>query len=83
MDAHHLCRSRLQELQYQWVDSCCTGHSESDSSKTEVVEKSDKKPYMDASGQEQLSRSNISPLQLPTFAGKLENYTINMNCNQQ
>ena len=67
MDAHHLCRSRLQELQYQWVDSCCTGHSELDSSKTEVVGKSDKKPYMDASGQEQLSRPDIRITTVPTY----------------
>ena len=67
MDAHHLCRSRLQELQYQWVDSCHTGHSESDSSKTEVVEKSDKKPYMDASGQEQSSRPDIRITTVPTY----------------
>ena len=38
-----------------------------DSSKTEVVEKFHKKPYMDASSQEQSCRSDISPLQLPTF----------------
>ena len=43
------------------------------------MEKSGKKPYINASGQEQSSRPDISPLQIPTFSGKLENYTININ----
>ena len=54
-----------------------------DSSQIEVAEKSDKKLYVDASGQEQSSRPDISPLQLHTFSGKLENCTININFNQQ
>ena len=54
--------------------------SKADSSKTEVVVKSYKKPYMDASDQ-QSSRPDIPPLQLPTFSGKLENCTININFN--
>ena len=53
-----------------------SGDVKSDSSETElpVVEKSDKKSYVDANGQGQ-----SSPLQLP---GKLENCTISINFKQ-
>ena len=57
--------------------------SKADSSTTEVAEKSDKKPYMDTSGQQQSSRPDISPLQLPTFSGKLDKCIINIYYNQQ
>ena len=42
----------------------------------ELEENSDKKPNMDKSGQEKFQKS---PPQLPTFTGKLENCTININ----
>lgn len=52
-------------------------------SETELVEGSDKKAYVDVCGQGQSSRSDILPLQLPAFSGKLKNCTININVNQQ
>lgn len=45
------------------------------------MEKSDNNAS--ASGQGKSSRSDISPFQLPTFSGKLEDCTININVNQQ
>ena len=61
--------------------SCSDGKT--DPSDIERVEKTDKKPYMDASDQRQSSRPDVPALQLPTFSGKLENCTININFNQQ
>ena len=59
-----------------------SGHNDVELS--ELIEKSDKKPDVDANAQGgQSSKSEISPLQLPTFSGKLENCTININFNQQ
>ena len=42
----------------------------------ESEENADKKPNIDKSGQE---KSQKSPPQVPTFTGKLENCTININ----
>ena len=61
--------------------SCSNGKS--DPSEIERVEKTDKKPGMDASDQGQSSGPDVPPLQLPTFSGKLENFTININFNQK
>ena len=58
--------------------------SKSDSSETESMKRSDMKSYMDVSGHGQhSSTSDMPPLQLPTFSGKLENCTININLKQQ
>ena len=78
------CTSSMQEQAtgvaiLEGVQFSCSG-GKSDPSEIERVEKTDKKPYMDASDQGQSSRPDVPPLvQLPTFSGKLENCMINVN----
>ena len=82
------CTSSLQKqatgVAMMTGEQFSSGHSDAESSETsKLIEKSDKKLDVDANAQGQSSKSEISPLQLPTFSGKLENCTININFNQQ